>query len=463
MRRPNLVLVTIECWRGDHFGSLTPNLAALGHESIVFSDAQTSGGWTLISMTALMSSAYASMYGGSEIGLSTPARRTLAECLLENGYWTGGFTANPVCGTRTAFHRGFGLFRDAQRTKPAGREGAPHDPKTEWQRFAEMGIPLRDTQSTVDAHDLTETALHWIERRRTDEPFLLWLHYLDPHWPCQMGAIPSTHEELVAGWLDYATFRSQVIPSRGTFDPGEEKRLRWAGRYRECVSAVDKQIGRLLEVLRVRSDWDRTIVAVTGDHGEELYERGTWHHSWNQLHREGIQVPLLIRVPGTPPACIDEPVGLLDITPTFLDFAGIEAPAVMVGKSLRPLMEGASFASRPVFTEMMGHFESAAYRLAIRDREWKYIYDFENPHHSRLFQVHHDPEEKVNMRNSCPDVFRRFERMRLAHTTLGLVSLMNRNHGTDAGASTKGEGAVGGFDLSENGIMREQLEALGYL
>lgn len=466
MRHPNLVLVTVECWRADHFGCLTPKLSDLGRESVVFSDAQTSGGWTLISMTALMSSTYASMHGGVAVALSTPFRRTLAECLLENGYWTAGFTANPVCGSHSGFHRGFGMFQEAHRKQPEPRAGAPQDPKTEWQRFAEMGIPVRDTQTTVDARELTDRALHWIERRRTDEPFFLWLHYLDPHWPCQMAAAPSTREELLAGWQDYATFRNQVLPSRGKFDPGEEMRLRWARRYQECLTSTDAEIGRLLDALRMRPDWGRTIVAATGDHGEELYERGTWHHSWNQLHREGIHVPLLIRIPGTQHRCVDEPIGLLDLTPTLLDYVAVDMPATMIGKTVRPLMEGEKDAARPVFTEMMGHLGSAAYRVAIRDGEWKYIYDFEAVHESKLFHLPDDPEEKVNLRDSCPGVFRRFEQMRLAHTTLGLVGLMERRravNGAEEALAGNIEAKVDGFGVSENSMMREQLEALGYL
>ncbi len=467
MRRPNVVLITVECLRADHFGLLTPHLSALGEESIRFSEAYSAGGWTKISMMALMSSAYASMYGGSQVGMSTPARRALAECFLGEGYWTAGFTANPVCGNLTGFHRGFGHFRDARRQGLKLPQGAPLDPKKEWRQFAEMGIPVRDTEFTVDARELTNDALAWLKTRGTDEPFFLWLHYLDPHWPCQMTGKPPAPEDLLDAWNDYAVFLHQVMPSHGTFDPGEEMRLRWARRYRECLTAADQEIGRLLEALRMRPDWDRIIVAATGDHGEEFYERGTWYHSWNQLHREGVQVPLLIRVPGCRHQSIDTPVGLLDLAPTLLDFAGIAAPPAMIGGSLRPLTEENHCNPRPVFTEMVGHVNSVAYRLAIREDEWTYIYDFEKPHESKLFHVPDDPEEKVNLRDSCQSVFRRFEQMRFAHTALGLVNLMQPQPAT-RGSGTEAVDAASEFisedlGLSGDNLMREQLEALGYL
>jgi arylsulfatase A-like enzyme len=468
MQRPNLILLTVECWRADHLGPPTPHLVQLAQESAFFSGAQTSGGWTKISMTALMSSAYASMHGGPEIAMATPARRALAECLLDKGYWTGGFTANPACGSSAGFHRGFGNYRDARRDIPLPPD-APTNWKSEWPRLLEMGIPPRDTQTFVDARELTDLGLRWIENRHREEPWFLWLHYLDPHWPCQMAARPSTPGALRDAWHDVDVFRNRILPSRGTFDPGEEVRLRWARRYRECLTATDTEIGRLLGELRTRPDWDRTIVTVTGDHGEEFFERGTWHHSWNQLHREGIHVPLIIRVPASLPQCLREPVGLLDLAPTLLDFAEIEPPSTMMGHSLRPMMEGQPHAAHPVFTEMMGHLGSVAYRLAIRDGEWKYIYDFENPHNSKLFQISEDPNERVNMRDRCSGVFRRFEEMRFAHVTLGLTSLMQRLRPSVERIGPAGSGAgrtePSPDDLASaaDGIMREQLEALGYL
>src|SRR6185312_10824899 len=105
MYRPNLILITVECWRNDYFGEVTPHLARFAGESAVFSSAQAAGGWTLPSMMALMSSAYASMFGGPVTALATPERQVLAERLLNDGYWTAGFSANSVCGSLNGFHR----------------------------------------------------------------------------------------------------------------------------------------------------------------------------------------------------------------------------------------------------------------------------------------------------------------------------------------------------------------------
>jgi arylsulfatase A-like enzyme len=463
MPRPNIVLLTIECWRGDYFGSLTPCLSCLGEVSCVFSDAQSPGGWTRISMTAIMSSAYASMYGGSRIALATPERRVLAECLLDSGYWTAGFTANWVCGSAGGFHRGFGKFHELSCTPVTLPAGAPN-PK-EWERMVEMGIPPRDLDTFADAANVTNLGQGWIESRKPDEPWFLWLHYLDPHWPCLTRERPSTSEEIHRDWYDRELFRNQVQPARGRFDPGPETTARWIRRYRDALRSTDREVGRLIEFLRSRPDWDNTIVAITGDHGEELFERGTWHHEWNQLHREGINVPLIVRVPAGAPRKVSEPVGLLDLAPTLLDYAGISQPPAMMGASLRPLLAGEASAARPVFTEMLGTRNSANYLLAIRDREWKYIYELENPHHSKLFHVSDDPEELRDLRGRFPEVLRRFDRMRFEHSTLGLTRLLTQKTLSDSQTAAPGVSLNNVAGSSENfdPLLREHLVALGYL
>ena len=230
-------------------------------------------------------------------------------------------------------------------------------------------------------------------------------------------------------------------------------RARWARRYEQAVTATDSEIGRFLDQLRLRSDWDRTIVAITGDHGEELYEHGTWHHAWNKLYREGIQVPIVIRVPGAAPVKTPQSVSHLDIAPTLLDYAGVSPASearFALGRSLRPLIEGHESPHRPVYSEMFAHRDSPSYMLAIHDGEWKYIYDIDDPHHSKLFHLGDDPAERNNLRESCADIFRRFERMRLSHVSLGLTRLMHRR--------VPGEGA---FKMDQ--ILKEQMVALGYL
>lgn len=403
-------------------------------------------------MTALMSSAYASMFGGCSVALTTPERQVLAERLSHDGYWTAGFTANPICGSIFGFHRGFGKFRCEERKAPPVPGEAVGD-KRNWRRMVGTGIHPRELDTLCDAAHMTDMGLRWIGCRKPDEPYFLWLHYMDPHWPCLIPEYQAGPEELHDAWYDRHVFRSEVIPRRGEFDPGADAASRWTHRYRQAVASTDREIGRLLDGLRSRPDWDRTIVTVTGDHGEEFYEHGTWHHAWNKLYREGIHIPLIIRVPDTAPIRLAQPVSNLDIAPTLLDYAEASQDRrvqPMMGSSLRPMIGGQGSPGRPVFSEMLAHPDGASFMVAILDGEWKYVYDLDKPHHSRLFRITDDPGELHNLRETFPDVFRRFEKMRLSHVSLGLTRLMKRR-----------SLAENDFELDD--VVREQMIALGYM
>src|SRR5581483_597972 len=228
--RLNLVLITIECWRADHFGARTPMLAKFGEESAVFAEAQAAGGWTLPSMTALMSSTHASMHGGCFVGLRTPVRKPLAEYLLEEGYWTAGFSSNPTCGSRNGFHRGFADYQNVVSSPPdLPDEVYPH--RKDWRQLARMGIRPSATERTATAAQMTDLGLSWIEARDPNAPWFLWLHYTDSHWPYWAPDDSANPAELFELWRDRDLFRTEIHPSRGRYAAREGARTRWLSRY----------------------------------------------------------------------------------------------------------------------------------------------------------------------------------------------------------------------------------------
>ena len=447
--RPNFLLLTVECWRADHFGAGTPYLAHLGDEAVVFTEAQASGGWTLPSMTGLMSSSYPSMHGGCRLSLRTPERKPLAEYLLDEGYWTAGFTANPTCGSRNGFHRGFGDFSDVARKAPALSEEA-YRYREDGQSLGLMGIAPSAVEKIADAAQVTDTALRWVEAREPGQPWFLWIHYTDSHWPYLKPDSGLSRDELLDLWRDRRLFNKEIYPSRGQYAAPEEARIRWHNRYREALTNTDREIGRLFDFARTRTDWGRTIVIAAGDHGEEFFEHGSWQHQWNRLYREGVHVPLIARVPGAAPRRVDQPVAHVDIAPTLLGYAGIEPSRPMVGNTLEPLIDGHTREPKPVLTEMLAFPNGSSYLLAIRDGNWKYIYDFDDRMNSKLFQVAEDPGERENVRERHPHVFRRFEQMRLEHVSRGLIRLLERRSPAEQYEQ-------------DDAVAQEQLAALGYL
>jgi arylsulfatase A-like enzyme/Tfp pilus assembly protein PilF len=119
------------------------------------------------------------------------------------------------------------------------------------------------------------------------------------------------------------------------WDPPEPFRARYAHPYDGEVAAADAVVGDLLDELRRLGVYDRAVVIVTSDHGEGLGDHGEEQHSI-LLYREAIQVPLLVKLPGSARAgdTVRAPVQLSDLMPTVLELVGVGVPASVSGRSV---------------------------------------------------------------------------------------------------------------------------------
>jgi arylsulfatase A-like enzyme len=107
-------------------------------------------------------------------------------------------------------------------------------------------------------------------------------------------------------------------------------------RYQNSILYADSLVQRVLDALREAGRLERTIVVVTGDHGEEFWESGSFGHGYGRLSPQQCEVPLLMRVPGGPTSTRYTYSSHADIFPTLFDAMGLEAGgrAFMSGKSL---------------------------------------------------------------------------------------------------------------------------------
>lgn len=160
-----------------------------------------------------------------------------------------------------------------------------------------------NARTAAGARESNELSLQFLADRDTARPFFLLAYYGDPHKP-------------------YA-------PPRNVF--GESN----IDRYDAELLHVDRHIERLVEALEAVPDvWANTVVVLSADHGEEFREHGHNGHGSN-CHRETMQVPLLLRIPGVPGRRIDATVALVDIVPTLLELTGIRPSAdELSGRSL---------------------------------------------------------------------------------------------------------------------------------
>jgi arylsulfatase A-like enzyme len=141
--------------------------------------------------------------------------------------------------------------------------------------------------------------------------------------------------------------------------------------YDRGVAYVDGWIGRLTEELARRGLLDRTLLLVTADHGEELFEHQGSEHG-RTFYEEVMRVPLILRVPGLGRGrTIAEQVAHVDVLPTVLDLLGVRSTLFVQGRSLRPLVAGDALPERPV----LGEAAQTPGLYAIRTSRWKYVSD----------------------------------------------------------------------------------------
>lgn len=310
---PNVVLIVLDTVRADSltpYGSardVTPNLARLAGEGVLFRNARSTASWTL--------PAHASLFTGrlpSELSVDVGRPLdgvfpTLAEGLSSRGFATAGFVANlENCNAWYGLDRGFDHYedfyenarvdaREVLRCSRLGRFAAASrwGAKLVRKAFGPGAYHYRKSAAMIN-----RDALAWLDARPDDDrPFFMFLNYFDAHDPYVPPADAARRF------------------SAGSNAPRDA--------YDDCLAYLDGQIGRLLDELDRRGLRDDTMIVVTADHGESFGEHGLAGHGVS-LYRAETHIPLIVVAPGKAPRdlAVDRPVSLRDVAPTVLDLLG---------------------------------------------------------------------------------------------------------------------------------------------
>ena len=385
LQRPNIVLITVDTLRADHLGSYgfyrdtTPRIDAFAKDALVFDQAYATMATTLPSHASMLTSRYPMehgitanlMHGGKPFGWAGNML-SFAQVAKDAGYATAGFVSAAPLKVPSGIAAGFETWSEP---KEAERKA---------------GETLGD-------------ALPWIEQH-AKEPFFLWIHFYDPHWPHRA---PAPFNEMFEGLDDTAKKEAWIaergIPERATRSNGKkDTETRWAlDNYCAEVRYADDQFGRVLDALKAKGLYDNSVVVLTADHGEGLNQ-----HDWTAhglVWDEQLRVPLLMRFPAAAqvaPGRTDKLVSLIDLMPTVL---GRVQP--LETSKWRAFFENATgvdalapdFKERPVFAQRTGRELATTdsgepgEMYAITAREWKFIH--EPTVADRLFDRAKDPFE----------------------------------------------------------------------
>ena len=175
------------------------------------------------------------------------------------------------------------------------------------------------------AADVTDEAVEWLGRHldeRAHLPFLLWVHYVEPHAPYVF------HEEF-----------AQRLGIEGRDPPRSD-------RYDTEIADVDHQIGRLLDQVERRIEGDRVIIVFTADHGESLGEHNEWGHG-RDLYEPGLRIPMSFTWQGTvEQQVVESSAHIIDIPSTVLDLLDLAVPPSFRGVSWAAALRGRRPAGR---------------------------------------------------------------------------------------------------------------------
>lgn len=378
----NVVVYLIDTLRADHTSAYgyardtTPRLAALARDGIRFDLAYSTAARTRPATASVLTGLMPAYHGAhSGFALSTQVT-TLAERFHAGGWSTWAFVTNGhVAGSGLTFEQGFDRF---QYVRYPGRSHA---------RTEEVNAVLFPHLDAV-----------------ADEPFLLYVHALDPHAP--YDPLPG-----YAGRFTDRAYAGPVKPAETlTADleqlPIGDADLRHVvGLYDEEIFYQDAMFGALLDRLEKLGVLDRTVIVVVADHGEEFKEHGSWAHG-GRLFEEQTHVPLLVHVPRVAAfrgRTIAQPVQILDVMPTLLSWFGLPGATACQGRDLTPLLaaaSGADAASVPIFSEETTYLHGAELK-SLRSGSWKIIRSggagTDRYQTTKLYDLATDPGETIDL------------------------------------------------------------------
>jgi arylsulfatase A-like enzyme len=405
-----------------HAHRTTPELDALAAEGVTFERTYTPAVFTRAAMASLWTSRYPEQGLGREDLRLAADRLTLAELLTAHGITTAGWVANPNAGVAAGLDRGFAEFHGV---------------------YSQPGRP----GGAVRADAVSAEVARWLEARGAQR-FFAYAHFREPHFPYDPpppfdtlfgpdGPLPR-HAREDKSWT--------IRVSLGRQPATEEELAHLRRLYDGNLAYVDSQLGALRRALERAGIWERTVVIVSADHGEELLEHGFIGHN-EQVYQETAWIPLVMRFPrGAAPAGLRVQAlsDLVDLAPTIADVFGVMgrggSAAAFRGRSLLPSVFGAagkhgtvsrSIARRPAY--------------ALTDGRYKFVFDVRRGA-QELYDLGKDPREQDDIGERDP--------LRLAAYREALHSFMLEHAGDSAGAASA-------RPLTSEEL--EQLKALGYL
>jgi arylsulfatase A-like enzyme len=445
----NVILISLDTLRADRMGiygyerNTTPNLDKQSQKAIVFENHFANGYFTLPSHMSILTSTYPLTHKlnyirttqNDTVPILSPNIATLAQILKQNGYstvWIGPLR-DPHLDLQRGFERGFDAFFETAFTnkggfsmshvrRPVGSDGTSSSTKFFWFLHSYINhapyvykepFNSRFTNSTysgnLPSHDVPIK----------EKQFELLLNYYANNSEIVTAIInnlsmpPSSKSEVISSlrqgdhekYMKLATengtlHRFVMLPFRINMDyvyfqsiregASPEDREQLADSYDNGVYYADALLKDLFDELEHRGIMNRTMIVITSDHGDELYEHGILDH--NSFYDTIIHVPLIIIAPTMHTQMrVTHLTQSIDVSPTILSLLSIPSPSSFQGKNVVGMYPPTY---SPPNEFVYGYSKESMY---VRSLDWKYIIAKDGT--ESLFHLSADPLERNNLAN----------------------------------------------------------------
>jgi Sulfatase len=359
-RHPNVLLIATDSLRNDHVvPRYAPHMAALAAHGVRFEHAYVSLPRTFPSWVTIATGRYPHHHGVRNMFPRWEERAVDLHPMPRSFQRAGYFTAVVSDFAGDIFRRvdlGFSYidtptFNMSELIRERTLDGQLALLPFLGSDLARRMVPsLRELPNDANADAVTSDALAAIDRAGS-RPFFVTVFYSSVHFPY---AAPAPYYQRFTDRHYDGRFRydkAELLGREAPPNAADVKQVR--GLYDGAVSAVDDAVARLLAGLKARGLDRDTIIVVTADHGESLYEPGRGQgHGDHLFGDEATHVPLAVYDPSRPnPRSVDQIVESVDIAPTLCELAKVRCPTGMDGRSLLPLMDGKTLPARPAFAE----------------------------------------------------------------------------------------------------------------
>jgi len=276
------------------------------------------------------------------------------------------------------------------------------------------GAPMiRDGKSVIEdkyiTDVITDDGIDFIEEHANEsDPFYLSVHYTAPHDPW-IGQHPQHIVDLYQDCPFDSCPQEEKHPWTIPTAPGRENPRENLMGYFAAVTAMDQNIGRILDTLEEKGIRDETLVVFLSDNGFNCGHHGVWgkgNGTFPQnMYDTSVKVPAIMSQPGhiVEGKVSDALLSGYDFMPTLLDYVGLRQTDMdhLPGHSFVPILEGHATKGRE---NVVIHDEYGPVRM-IRTKEWKYVHRYPyGPH--ELYDLVNDSGETVNKINNpeCQDI-----------------------------------------------------------